>query len=195
MSKLQLAKNTASDFALVFFHGNAGALDSWGHLADAMVSNLGVEVWIVDYPWHGKSSKGFVKSGEELIAVGEDFLKTVKSKSPSKRVVLHGRSLGSGVASALAKRSNVEGLVLETPYYSTQRLAKEMFPVVPSFILRFRLDNTLIEKVDFKKVLILHGKKDAVIPHEHSSDLKKENPDLVNLISIPEGGAQRFAKQ
>ena len=57
-------------------------------------------------------------------------------------VFIYGRSIGSGVASALAGRVEAKELLLETPYYSLPDVVKEKYPLVLLvFILGFHLPN------------------------------------------------------
>lgn len=173
---------------ILYFHGNGGALDSWGHLAEKISIETNADVWMMDYPGYGKSSKSFAGSGEELVEIGAELLERVREERPNLPLVLFGRSLGTGVASALSADAAVAGLILETPYFTSTRLAKEMFPVVPSFIFEYELDNTKMKKSRLPKILVLHGLKDKVIPYKHSADLKAAIGERVQFVTFPNGG-------
>jgi|GEM_PF-823920 len=180
-------KNEKPKAVILFFHGNGGGLDSWGYFGQKLSEEAKSDVWILDYPGYGKSSRAFADSGKEMVELGEELLELVRMKYKETPIILYGRSLGSGIASALSADASVDGLILETPYYSTSRLAKEMFPVVPAFIFKYDLDNTKIKKAKIAKVLILHGKKDKLIPYQHALDLKNEFDKRVDLISFSKG--------
>lgn len=85
---------------------------------------------------------------------------------------IYGRSIGSGVASALAARVEAKELLLETPFYSLPDVVKEKYPFV---LLIFRLDfhfpnHEHLETLDMP-VHIFHGTKDKVVPYESAEKL------------------------
>ena len=56
------------------------------------------------------------------------------SKVSVEHIILYGKSLGTGIASQLASVRDCKRLILETPYYSMDALAKHyffMYPVLP----------------------------------------------------------------
>ena len=69
-----LFKAPSSKGMILYFHGNAGALDSWGMVGQEIVEKLGLDVWIIDYPGYGKSSEKLPSSGEELIEIGSELV-------------------------------------------------------------------------------------------------------------------------
>ncbi len=75
---------------------------------------------------------------------------------PDKKIVVYGRSLGSGLAAHLAAQSPTDGLILETPYYSGSELAKVMFCLGAVFLVRYPLP---AKRVDFKnqRADVLHS--------------------------------------
>jgi alpha-beta hydrolase superfamily lysophospholipase len=181
-------KTNKPSAVILYFHGNGGALNSWGFFAEKLSLETNTDVWIMDYPGYGKSSKDFARSSAELIEIGEELLERVRLEHQNLPVILYGRSLGTGLASSLSTDASVDGLILETPYFTTTRLAKEMFPVVPSFIFKYDLDNSKLKKNKLRKVLIIHGDSDRVISQQHSLDLKKEFSERVDLLIFPSGG-------
>lgn len=172
---------------VIYFHGNAGALDTWGAFAERLSLEVNADVWIMDYPGFGKSSGAVVDSGDELIAVAEEFFLRVKKRAKNKPVVLFGRSLGTGVASAIAVKHKVSGVILETPFYTLTKLITDMFKMAPTFLLRFKLDNAQLKKSKGSNFLLLHGEKDGLIPYANSVLLKKHLGVRAKLISFPEG--------
>lgn len=170
---------------ILFFHGNGGALDSWGDLASDFVDKTGWSIWIVDYPGYGKST-GRVTSEAELHDMASTVLAETKKLAP-KKIVLDGRSLGSGIASRLASESAVDGVILETPYYNGTDLAKVMFPLLPTFLLRYRLpSNEWVKKIK-SPILVIHGTDDQVIPYSHGQRLFNEVPGKKEFLTIKGG--------
>src|SRR6185312_15415635 len=46
---------------IVYFHGNAGDLSSWGEVGQELTKRTGFNTWVVDYPGYGKS-EGHISS-------------------------------------------------------------------------------------------------------------------------------------
>ncbi|UOF00872.1 alpha/beta hydrolase [Bdellovibrio reynosensis] len=154
-----------------FFHGNAGALDSWGYFGEEFAAKTSWDIVVIDYPGYGKS-QGRVKSEEDLRNVGQLFINHV-TENISTKMVIFGRSIGSGVATFLAAKNPCDGVILETPFYSGIELAKILFPQVPSFLIRyaFRSDEWL--SLSQGKILILHGTEDSIVPYSQGLKLSQ----------------------
>ena len=90
-----------------------------------------------------------------------DYL-THELRTPPEKIILYGRSLGSGVTVHLAAHRPAAGLVLESPFVS-------VFRVITHYAL-FPFDK-LPNLRDIRKincpVLVMHGTLDRVIPFWH----------------------------
>ena len=173
---------------ILYFHGNGGALDSWGYAGAELAQKLNCEVLILDFPGYGKSTGDLPTSEKALYESGEAALKELVSSTDSALpIILYGRSLGSAVASYLASKSNVQGLILETPYLSIKAMAAVMFPIVPSFLVRYDLDNQKNILNLTMPVLIIHGTADSVIPYSQAKRLANES-SKANFMTIEGGG-------
>ena len=102
-------------------------------------------------------------------------------------IVIYGKSIGTGIAAYLASREKCSKLILETPYYSVDALARHyfpMYPVIPMTKFSFPIHQYLSSlKIP---VTIFHGTSDEVVPYQHSVRLKNENP-FVELITVEKG--------
>ncbi|MHC5162858.1 MAG: alpha/beta hydrolase, partial [Planctomycetota bacterium] len=80
-------------------------------------------------------------------------------------IIVHGRSVGSGPSCFLASQKPVGGLILESAFTSVHRVAIGMS-------LPFDPYNNLmrIQSIDCP-LLIIHGKRDSVIPFWHGQTL------------------------
>lgn len=154
-------ENPQASFTILFSHGNAediGMIEpfTW------RLRDLGFNVLTFDYEGYGTS--GGSPSEENAYAAIDaayDYLVSEKRVDP-KRIVLHGRSLGGGVAVDLAARKSVAGLILESTFASA-------FRVVTRYrVLPFDKFETLkkIDKVTCP-VLFIHGTNDWTIPIYH----------------------------
>ena len=88
------------------------------------------------------------------------------------RVAVHGRSLGSGVAVAVAAARPVRCVVLTTPFASALDVAREFYPWLPvGMLLRHRFDSAaLAPKVDVP-LLVLSADEDTVVKPHHAAKL------------------------
>lgn len=169
---------------VLYFHGNRCNIERYAGYTNLFTAN-GYEVWMMDYPGFGKSTG---KRTEENIYSDASLIYSLATKEAHPTsIIIYGKSIGTGVASYLAANKACLQLILETPYYSIDALAKHYFPVYPvNPMSKYSFPvNQYLKKVA-SPVTIIHGTKDEVIPYKQSSKLKKENANI-NLVSINEG--------
>lgn len=175
---------------ILYFHGNAGALDSWGQVASELAAQTGTSVWIMDYPGFGKS-EGRLQSDEQMNAIAESFFAEIPKRGAYNQVFIYGRSIGTGPAAALAGKLGgfVAGVILETPFLSMAELIHEYASWMPASVLRYRFSNESALMSYPGPILILHGQKDEVIPFRQGEMLaqKLSTRGSVRFIEIPEG--------
>ncbi|XGC80420.1 alpha/beta hydrolase [Bdellovibrio bacteriovorus] len=152
-----------------FFHGNAGALDSWGYFGEEFAAKTSWDIVVIDYPGYGKS-QGRIKSEEDLRNVGQLFINQL-TENVSTKMVIFGRSIGTGVATFLAAKNPCDGVILETPFFSGIELAKILFPQVPSFLVRYKFRSDEWLPLSQGKILILHGTEDSIVPFSQGMKL------------------------
>src|SRR5687767_8882118 len=86
---------TDSAKGLVFYlHGNAGALDTWGDIADTYTS-LHYDIFILDYRGFGKS-EGEIKSEEQFYSDIQLAYDSMKNLYAENNIVIIGYSIGTG---------------------------------------------------------------------------------------------------
>jgi pimeloyl-ACP methyl ester carboxylesterase len=174
-----------SNGVILYFHGNAGALDSWGEVAENLGNKTAMDVWMIDYPGYGKST-GKISSQEQLLNIATTVMAELKEKNPAKNIFVYGRSIGSGIAAFIGSDPAVKGLILETPYISLREMANKTAPFLPSFILKYPMQsNEWITSVKCP-ILIVHGNQDEVIPFSQGQELSKLRGDI-QFVEIPDG--------
>ena len=147
---------------IIYFHGNKDNLDRWGRITEPLVATHGYEVLVMDYRGYGKSTgeRTEQKMYEDALLCYDFALKRFAADS----IVAFGRSLGSGVASWLAANRTVKSLVLETPYYNFDTLARSLFPFLPTRrFLKYHFDNHQNLQRVHCPILLFHGTKDKLI--------------------------------
>jgi len=168
---VQYLPNPDADFTILFSHGNAEDL---GYLQGilAEMRDAGFAVVAYDYRGYGQSSgrrptvRGAVQDAEAVYRYAVDRLDI-----PPDRLILHGRSLGSGPTLEVALRHEVAGVVLESAFVSVLRVVTRvrLFPFdhYPNLERVRRLRRPL---------LVIHGTRDNVIPTWHGRRLYDAAP-------------------
>ena len=145
----------------------------------------GYALWMIDYPGFGKTTGERTEKNmyQQALIMYDSAARYVGGDS----IVIYGKSIGTGIASYLASQRLCHQLILETPYYSIDALAKHYFPfypVVPMTKFSFPVYSYLSGlKIP---VTIFHGTKDEVVPFAQGARLAKENPGI-EFIAIENG--------
>ena len=149
---------------ILFFNGNAAGLavqeGRWRRIADRGVGFLAIGYRGYDGSTGRPTEAGLHKDA----AAAYDWL--TGHVAPS-RVVIHGFSLGSGVAVRLASERPARAVILEAPYTSTVDVAAKAYPWAPVSLLmldQYR-SRDIIDRIE-APVLVIHGDADEVIPFE-----------------------------
>ncbi|MCU0490738.1 MAG: alpha/beta fold hydrolase [Chloroflexaceae bacterium] len=170
---------------VLYLHGNAGSLRSWGALGPAFVRR-GYDVLMVDYRGYGQSS-GSISDEAQLHRDMAAVYRWLLERYAEEQVVVYGRSLGSGLAVRLAAENRPRLLILESPYNSLEEIALAQFPFVPPFLLKYPLRSyQWIGQVQCP-IVIFHGTNDEVIPFASGQRLATHATAPLTLIAI-EGG-------
>ena len=91
------------------------------------------------------------------------------------RIVVFGRSLGSGVAVPLAASRPVRAVVLVSPFDSLRSIARKQYPIVPvSALLKHPFDSMAHAPAIEAPLLVLAGEQDGLIPPTYSRRLHDE---------------------
>lgn len=180
-----LFKADTSTGLILYFHGNAGSLQSWGEVAKDFLL-FGYDVLLIDFRGYGKSS-GTISREEELHHDASYVFNAMKEKYGNEKIIIYGRSLGTGLASRLSSVVKPKALILETPFYSLTDMAKTVFPVLPaSLILKYTFENYVYLEKTSCPVFLIHGTKDEIVPY-HSSTRLAALSENITLYTIESG--------
>lgn len=151
-----------SEEVLLYSHGNGEDIGLIKPLL-SQYQKRGVSVFAYDYPGYGTSTGRPSEKGVFAAAEAAFRYLTEELGYAPESVTLYGRSLGSGPACWLAARYPVSGLILNGAFSSTFRVMTRVK------ILPFdKFDNlTVLSKLDCP-VLLIHGKRDLVVPFSHA---------------------------
>ena len=161
-----------------FLHGNGGALDTW-FVNPEYYRAVNFDLFMIDYRGYGKSS-GRIQSQAQLHADVSAAWAGVAPQYAGRKVVIYGRSLGSGLAASLAMEMSTSRApdltVLVSSYTSMAALAAEHYRWVPQWLLRYPMrTDRLIGRIR-GPVLLIHGDNDPLISPRHSEALKALAP-------------------
>ena len=149
---------------IVFFHGNAGNLEDRNDVFQ-MFRALGYGFVALDYRGYGNSTG--TPSYKALI---DDALLVFDHTSSSpefagRKIVLYGESLGTGIATEVATKRRVGGLILQSPYTSIADAVRERFPWLPVGLLLTERLSTVPQIASINApLLVLHGAEDEFFP-------------------------------
>jgi fermentation-respiration switch protein FrsA (DUF1100 family) len=163
---------------ILFCHGNAGNIS---HRLENVwqLTEQKLRVFIFDYGGYGKSPGKPSESGiyEDALAA-YDFLLDERN-IPASQIVVFGRSLGAAAAIEVSLKRKTKSLIIESAFTSTKAMSRTLFPFsLLSPILPAHFNN--LEKIARVRVptLVIHGKKDEIVPFSMGRD-------LFNAINAP----------
>jgi hypothetical protein len=169
---------------VLYAHGNAGSLRTWGSVYPLFLDRQ-YDLVIYDYRGYGKSGG---RISEENLYHDVDFLyEELLKKFDESQLVVYGRSIGTGVAVHAASQLQPALLILESPYYNFPDLVRSFMPLIPSWLLRYKLRNDMMISNVKCPVLVFHGSNDEVVYYDSSLKLKKHFKSSDRLVTI-EGG-------
>lgn len=148
---------------LLYLHGNAGNLSTRADRAGRYRKH-GLGLAMLSYRGYGGST-GKPSELANLADARQLYDRLVAEGISPEDIVLYGESLGSGVAVQLACAVPVGAVVLDAPYTSIVEVAVKAYPYLP--VRPLLLDRYESERWIGRvgaPVLVLHGRRDAVIP-------------------------------
>ena len=174
---------------LLYFHGNAGNLSHRAPILEQLVAH-DLSVLIIDYRGFGRSQD--VKPSEDgLYQDGRAAWRylTETEKVPPERIVLMGNSLGGTVACQLAGEVKCAGLIMQSSFTSIGDMSKEVIPLLPlGWALRHKMRNLEKLRTITLPKLLIHGKRDEIIPFSHGERLMAAAAEPKEFYPIAHAG-------
>tara|TARA_Y100000996_G_C22402785_1_gene593827 strand:- start:65 stop:865 length:801 start_codon:yes stop_codon:yes gene_type:complete len=158
---------------LLIFHGNAGDLSNRIYKLNEL-NKLDINILLIS--WRGFSGNKGSPTEKNLYEDAEAAIKWLNEKKiKNDKIILYGESLGTGVAVEMGKRYSFNSLILESPFTSIENSAKIYYPYLPvKLLLKDRYDSISKIKMVKSPILVMHGKKDDVVPFNMGQKLFKE---------------------
>ena len=158
---------------VVFAHGNAELIEQWPEVLEPY-RRMGVSLLLPEYRGYGRSagtpSERAIR--DDLLAFFQRLVD--RPDVDAGRIVLHGRSLGGGAVCALAAEHTPAALILQSTFTSVPDVARRW--LVPRLLLPDRFESLpIVRRLDCP-VLVVHGRRDRVVPFSHGQVLAQASP-------------------
>ncbi|MBI5970690.1 MAG: alpha/beta fold hydrolase [Deltaproteobacteria bacterium] len=191
--------------AVLFLHGYSENISTQARVILWLV-DAGYDVFIFDYRGHGRSEGDpSIGSVHGDAAAALDELMNMKDADLDKGVFVFGQSMGGSIAvytvAASKHKGAVKALILDAPFASFQRIAKERsFTTYKTRLLSylvFLVDDShnaidWIGRVAPVPVLIAHGDKDEIVDIAHAYSLYEKALDPKELWVVKDKGHARI---
>lgn len=179
--------NEISDYKNVVFYFPGNNENANYFLNDLEALFPDSKIYSLNYPNYGKTSYKLTQKNIDIASL--DF---VNQHSNGKKVILVGRSLGTGFSSFVgANIDNLEKLILITPYSQFDRLGCDIYEFIPDAVcqkfMSFKMDNinNLFKIKDQTKVIIVYSDNDQVVLYKNFYRLMNKFND-VTYLNYPE---------
>lgn len=133
-----LFKADSSKGLVFYLHGNAGSLSSWGHVAKTY-TDLNYDVFMLDYRGYGKS-EGSIEGQKQFFQDIQTVYDEMKNRYTEDKIIVLGYSIGTGLAAKVASENGPRLLILQAPYYSLTDMMRHSYPIIPTFILKYKFE-------------------------------------------------------
>lgn len=174
-----LFKSEKSKGLIFYLHGNAGALNSWGQIA-SVYTYLDYDIFILDYRGFGKSG-GHLRNQTQLFEDVQTAYNKMKEQYDENKIIVLGYSIGTCLAAKISADNNPRLLILQAPYYSLTNVIHNICPIIPNFLVRYKLETYKYMKDCKAPVVIFHGNEDKIINYDNSLKLETlfKNKDIL----------------
>ena len=164
--------NDKAKFTFLAFHGNAANMANRAPVYE-FLRDMPANVFALEYRGYGHSEGNPSEAGLYRDAqAAYQYLVNTRGADP-KTILSFGQSLGTAVAAHLAAQHEVGGVVLEAPFPSAARVARQIFWFLPglSLLVHSQFDTQARLKQISAPVLIVHCRQDPVIPFKFGQEV------------------------
>lgn len=159
---------------VIFAHGNAELIELWPH-AMAEYRDAGYNVLLPEYRGYGRSDGSPTQQRITVDFVAFYDRLVARDDVDTGRIVFHGRSLGGGALGCLAEVRCPGAMILQSTFTSVADIAAQW--MVPSIFIADPFDTLSAIRGLSVPTLIMHGRRDTVVPYEHAIRMHREVSD------------------
>lgn len=147
---------------LIWFHGNGGNLENRGEIAHELAQR-GISTFVFDWRGYGRSSGS--PSEEKLYIDALAAYDFASRGIDPKRIALYGESLGGPYAAYTASHRRARCVIIENSLPSMRALGNALYHPLPlGWFAPLAMRTTTWLNDANVPVLVMHGKRDRVIP-------------------------------
>jgi pimeloyl-ACP methyl ester carboxylesterase len=158
---------------VIYTHGNGELIDYWAK-PFATLREAGIHVMLVEFPGYGRSAgRPSERSITATLLAAYDHAAQDR-RVDATRIVGYGRSMGGGGIAQLAARRPLAALILESTFSSLRGMIRDHH--VPDWLIPNRFDTRAVLEQYPGPVLLIHGRRDEVIPEAHARALAAASP-------------------
>ena len=170
---------------ILFLHGNAGNLFNRSYKLNRL-NELNLNVLIIS--WRSFSGNPGKPNETNLYGDAKKAVKWLNERGvETKNIILYGESLGTGVATEIGQTNKFNSIILESPYTSMIKAAKIYYPYLPvKFLLKDKYESEKKIKNIKTPILIMHGKKDNIVPFHMGKKLFETANEPKKFLQIEE---------
>ena len=172
---------------LLFYHGNGGSLADRALLMRKYLDH-GYGMLMMSY----RGFSGSTGSPSEAANVADAKLAydlLIKEGVKPDRIVIYGKSLGTGVALQIAREKAVAGVILDSPFTSVVDRAAEIYFWLPvRWLVTDRYESSRHVRDLRVPLLIVHGEADDVVPVAMGRQLYAIAPDPKEIVTLAGAG-------
>lgn len=157
--------------ALLWFHGNGETI---GGIAPVLreFRPRRAALLALNFRGYGESGGRSTVAALERDAVTTYRWLAARPEVDPARIVVYGRSVGSGPAAYVAASEPVAGLILESAFTTLGKMAGRAFPFFPTSLLPLGFDNAARLARVRAPVLLIHGDADEIVPFRMRGELE-----------------------
>jgi pimeloyl-ACP methyl ester carboxylesterase len=161
-------------------HGNTGNISHRQHLIDPLIE-LGYSVLIFDYSGYGRS-RG-IPSESQFYHDASVFIEILLEFTNKNNIILYGESIGAAVAAYIARKYQIDTLIIDSGLPSIKKYIHSHFSILGSLMgFLFSEFNT----VEFLKgyngsMLIMHSPADEIIPYIITDEIRTYSKQSINI--------------
>jgi len=187
-----LREQIGAENILIHFHGNGGSACERAYLMKELL-DLPVDLIFVEHPGYAGTPGSLTQ--KYYLAYADKVFRTVSSlpENAQKSILLFGESLGTGIATWLACKYKISGLVLQAPYTSMSDIAAHRFPLIPArAIIKNPFPASTWARSVKCPVLAFHSESDHVIPYSIGVLQSRNFSNLYRFESFQNAGHNDF---
>lgn len=169
---------------VLYFGGNA---EEVSHLAEYQTHFSNSVMVLMNYRSFGLS-QGIISEQTMFSDALETYDKLITNPEiDANKVIVIGRSIGTGVATYLSSQRKTKATILITPYENMIDVAFEKYPFVPiSLLIKHRFESDKYAPNIASPMLALISKNDQIIPKHHAYALTKVWKGKTEVLEVDE---------